>query len=85
MTKPCHCPAYNFPHRFGGGKCVGEESAPKCTNCGKECSIYESTESTPYEFWGERGYHTEHYSGSDCCDADIFYGPMGVELCLESA
>lgn len=78
-TKPCYCPAYNFPHRFGGGKCVGEESIPKCTNCGKECSIHESTERTPYEFWGERGYHTEHYSGSDCCDAEVFYGPMEAE------
>lgn len=26
----CRCPAYDFPHRFGGGKCTGISEVQKC-------------------------------------------------------
>ncbi len=31
--EPCHCLAYPFPHRPGGGDCKDPASAPACEDC----------------------------------------------------
>ena len=50
----CTCPAYRFPHRFGGGRCSGMwlvveqwESYYGGGDC-RSCNSYNTTEQVPY-------------------------------------
>lgn len=65
----CHCPAYQFPHRSNGGDCEGLEHV--CLECEQATTVHTETERTPYEFWGQRGIHTERLLISDCCHGAV--------------
>lgn len=66
---PCQCAAYPFPHRVNGGKCDGLTST--CSHCGEPSDTVETSESEPFEFWGQRGTHVNRYDVSRCCGADL--------------
>lgn len=51
----CNCPAYHFPHRFGGGRCSGSwvvddtwENSYGCTSPCNDCINKNETEDVPY-------------------------------------
>lgn len=78
LTNPpaCHCAAYQFPHRPGGGDCeVSPVSAKGALEalCGA-CKLPNDGGMTDfgiggYEFWGERGTHHDWQFVSLCCEA----------------
>lgn len=81
----CHCGAYRFPHRVGGGKCECRIERcyrgwgqPKlkvsdiCESCGQAASGVEMDFGIGhYEFWGSVGFHTDVQVVSECCEASI--------------
>jgi hypothetical protein len=71
MPRPCNCPAYPFPHRWGGGKCSGNRYV--CTSCAQECYVKrEDFGIGPYEYAGAPGVHHCYADVSDCCEADVY-------------
>lgn len=71
--EPCRCPAYRFPHRARSGECLGKGQA-WCDSCGEPCGVVRLKDSFPFEYWGERGIHTDTFLVSDCCGADFVTG-----------
>ena len=71
---PCYCPAYAFPHRFGGGKCSG--STTICSDCGADCNEKSVDFGIgAYEAYGRSGIDRQIATVSDCCENQIFYYP----------
>lgn len=69
--RTCNCPAYKFPHRFGGGACSGAQEI--CMSCGDECREARVDFGIgPYEYWGDRGVHHDYANVSDCCEAEVY-------------
>lgn len=73
----CHCSLYAFPHRAGGGRCSvspRDQADYLCSACGERCSpSVVDTGIGAYEFWGQRGFHSEVGVVSDCCEAALVY------------
>lgn len=43
-----------------------------CCNCGKECYIeYVDNGIGSYEYWGQKGVHTQIDAESSCCGAEV--------------
>lgn len=56
----CHCAAYTFPHRKGGGLCQADEEPFFCENCREATEAYEDT------------YDYRKVYRSVCCGAGVF-------------
>ena len=72
-VKACCCPAYEFPHRRGGGACpMGHR--PVCSACGEPTNpVLEVASSDPSELWGVVALMiTPARDASGCCDAPVF-------------
>jgi len=69
MAGKCHCAAYDFPHRPGGGDCDGLPYI--CGECGLSCNMVERTEML-YMPYGDRNPNIERvYQASECCNAPV--------------
>jgi hypothetical protein len=43
-----------------------------CPICNEPCYAKSCDDGIgPYEFWGEKGFDSRPYLGSDCCEADL--------------
>ena len=70
-TETCRCPAYTFPHRFGGGTCSGAQVI--CSSCANECrEVKVDFGVGPYEYGSDHGVHTDIHMASDCCEVDVY-------------
>jgi hypothetical protein len=67
----CRCPAYTSPHFMGLGVCVVEDiDQAVCTACLHNCQAQLCDDGVgPYEYWGQTGFDSRPYAGSDCCEA----------------
>lgn len=74
----CHCHAYPFPHRAGGGKCEGP--APYvCSDCGQACEGKWADEGYGRtEFWGRVSVHEAWSFESTCCGAPVYANQAGL-------
>jgi hypothetical protein len=70
---PCHCKAYGFPHRLGGGACQAEyKGQPICSGCGNACdAITIDVGIGSYEYWGSTGVDVRLVEVSRCCEAEL--------------
>lgn len=69
---PCNCPAYKFPHRAGGGKCLVGTGVNVCSECGNECDVVTVDEGVgSFDFWGEKGIDEKLVEVSSCCEAEV--------------
>jgi len=72
MSRVCNCPAYGWPHRKGGGRCIwsARNTEPTCVECGRACLAevvrLEPEEISPHEL----PIPTEAVV-SDCCGAEV--------------
>lgn len=73
----CHCSLYAFPHRAGGGRCSvppRDQADYLCSACGERCTpAVVDNGIGAYEFWGQRGFHSEVGVVSDCCEEALVY------------
>lgn len=68
---PCRCPAYRWPHRAGGGKCM-VDLGPVCSQCGALCEAIQIDDGVGWtEFWGRREYDSHICTVSSCCHAEV--------------
>ena len=68
---PCHCAAYPFPHRAGGGKCQ-HESSYLCSACQQPCDTC----------WLDfRPEHKDPLFSSTCCEADVLTNDAKRSYC----
>lgn len=78
----CHCGAYRFPHRAGGGKCSANARSPEgllCSECGSPAeAITVDFGIGAYEYWGCHGVHRDERSVSPCCDAGLIENRLGA-------
>jgi len=68
----CYCGAYPFPHREGGGKCLGN-SWPGgeyiCESCRERATAkFIDTGIGPYEYWGAPGVDRRLEFLTTCCE-----------------
>ena len=67
----CYCPAYSFPHRFGGGACSGAQEI--CTACGNACQeVKVDFGIGPYEYGSICSVHVDIHMASDCCESEVY-------------
>lgn len=76
---PCHCRAYSFPHRPGGGHCSYAGQHYLCARCGKPCDVLlVDVGIGPYEYWGSRGIDKQIIEVSGCCEATLLENKPGA-------
>lgn len=73
LNSTCHCAAYPFPHRAGGGKCTATEDGQHlCARCRLPAvAVQVDFGIGAYEYWGSQGYDSRPEIVSDCCNADL--------------
>lgn len=78
----CRCPAYEFPHRKGSGRChVKFLDEPICSCCLENCEVIRVDYGIgPYEFWGHRRVHHDWGAGSACCKEPLIDPKTGKDL-----
>jgi len=78
-TKTCHCGAYPFPHRQGGGRC--EAPSYICSICRSPCEGVELDFGIgPYECHGYVGVHRDVHFVSECCEGDVLDPITNMEV-----
>ena len=82
----CRCKLYNFPHRLGGGMCVGNLPGPFCEDCGQPCRAkLIDVGIGAYEYWGDKSVDSNKVWASDCCEASVFQDAELTEYWEEEA
>lgn len=75
----CYCPAYAFPHRYGGGRCSGARYI--CAFCFGPCAPRQTDVGIgAYECHGACGTHHEWIVESTCCEAEVLELPRGLVI-----
>ena len=71
-SSTCSCPAYSWPHRRTGGKCIWNPSHDKaiCEACGQPCE-YTVYVPEPEERSPNGAYASDEAVSSDCCSAAV--------------
>lgn len=68
----CHCAAYRFPHRAGGGACEACDGQQLCEACRLPAEGYDCDFGVGLtEFWGRVSRHTDVQHVSECCEAPL--------------
>ena len=82
LQSQCHCAAYRFPHRAGGGQCEANPRSPEdllCEECGGPTeSITADFGIGAYEYWGYCGVHRDVRTVSACCDGGLIENRPGA-------
>lgn len=68
----CHCAAYPFPHRLGGGRCSAAPGQLLCAACrmpAKLIDIEDDDGAYDSEFWGGRMCWRPMLRVTACCEA----------------
>ena len=74
MKALCHCAAYRFPHRAGGGQCPADSHDPQdlCAACLMPTeAITADFGIGAYEYWGCKGVHRDIRTVSACCEDSL--------------
>lgn len=69
----CTCKHYSFPHRIGGGQCIGKQHGPFCGDCGEPAEATRADFGYGVtEYWGSVSTHRDVRTVSRCCEAELF-------------
>lgn len=78
----CLCPAYEWAHHVGLGKCqVDDLDDPVCEECGTPNPTITCVDHGigSYECWGQRGIHHDYQPETTCCGAGVMSPRTGEE------
>ena len=74
----CHCAAYSFPHRAGGGQCTCDGAEDLCSSCHLPAEgKFKDFGIGAYEYWGAPGVDTDVQYVSVCCEASFVKNEAG--------